>query len=245
MNTSYQATSNYSYPTGYQNLENIDTQDTNSQMFYQIENMIQQQLQVNIPSLVIEYRQNNDQDLEFAGWDQDDLTEFFAHFGKIEMLEVYGKISVILFRTFVDAYTCDQFLQNSSNFKETEQNRFTSRWLTPQDMSFLSDNAKLKIGQFGQTTGYYANNMNNLYFNNSMYSVPYNNENFNSSNLQTNSYSEDYENQQAFTNKDNYLQNGKYTCKFDIKIENDNEFQVARRVIGAKVYKLTNFRDAT
>jgi hypothetical protein len=31
------------------------------------------------------------------------------------------------------------------------------------------------------------------------------------------------------------LVNGKYTCRFNIQIENDSEFQVARRLIGAKV----------
>jgi len=31
-----------------------------------------------------------------------------------------------------------------------------------------------------------------------------------------------------------FLQNGKYTCKFYVQIENDNEFQVARRLIGSK-----------
>ena len=37
-------------------------------------------------------------------------------------------------------------------------------------------------------------------------------------------------------NQDKSFQNGcKLTCKFDIQIENDNEFQVARRLIGAKV----------
>ncbi len=30
-------------------------------------------------------------------------------------------------------------------------------------------------------------------------------------------------------------QNGKYTCRFEILIENDKDFQVARRLIGAKV----------
>jgi len=29
-------------------------------------------------------------------------------------------------------------------------------------------------------------------------------------------------------------ENIKYTCRFDIQIENDKEFQVARRLIGAK-----------
>lgn len=29
--------------------------------------------------------------------------------------------------------------------------------------------------------------------------------------------------------------NGKYTCRFEIQIENDKDFQVSRRLIGAKV----------
>ena len=35
--------------------------------------------------------------------------------------------------------------------------------------------------------------------------------------------------------KSHQMQNGKYTCRFEIQIENDKEFQVARRLIGAKV----------
>jgi hypothetical protein len=52
--------------------------------------------------------------------------------------------------------------------------------------------------------------------------------------------------QGSYTNQNNFNeekeekkregQNGKYTCRFEIQIENDKEFQVARRLIGAKVY---------
>ena len=35
--------------------------------------------------------------------------------------------------------------------------------------------------------------------------------------------------------KQNQMLNGKYTCRYEIQIENDKEFQVARRLIGAKV----------
>jgi hypothetical protein len=34
--------------------------------------------------------------------------------------------------------------------------------------------------------------------------------------------------------KGNQMLNGKYTCRYEIQIENDKEFQVARRLIGAK-----------
>lgn len=35
--------------------------------------------------------------------------------------------------------------------------------------------------------------------------------------------------------KNQQQQNGKFTCRFELQIENDKEFQVARRLIGAKV----------
>jgi len=37
--------------------------------------------------------------------------------------------------------------------------------------------------------------------------------------------------------------NEKYTCKFEIQIENDNEFQVCRKLIGSKVSDFNSFRD--
>jgi hypothetical protein len=45
----------------------------------------------------------------------------------------------------------------------------------------------------------------------------------------------------ANNGKKNSGQNGKYTCRFEIQIENDKEFQVARRLIGAKVKNILNF----
>jgi hypothetical protein len=34
----------------------------------------------------------------------------------------------------------------------------------------------------------------------------------------------------------NVTSSGKYTCRFEMQIENDKDFQVARRLIGAKVF---------
>ena len=42
---------------------------------------------------------------------------------------------------------------------------------------------------------------------------------------------------------DKNLFKGKYTCKFEIQIENDNEFQIARRLIGSKVNKIYYFNN--
>ncbi len=37
------------------------------------------------------------------------------------------------------------------------------------------------------------------------------------------------------SNSENSVSNAKYTCRYDIQIENEKEFQVARKLIGAKV----------
>jgi hypothetical protein len=82
------------------------------QMLSQIENLIQQQFQISVPALVFEYKPMNSSK-EFTGWDYEDLYEFFTHFGEIDLLEIYGRISLILFKTFIDAYTSREFLLNS------------------------------------------------------------------------------------------------------------------------------------
>jgi len=250
------------------------------QMLSQIESLIQQQFQISVPAIIFEYRPTNSNSKEFSGWDNDDLYEFFSHFGDIEMLEIYGKLSIILFKTFMDAYTSREFLMNSSNFKETEKNNFIVRWYTPEDECFISDIMRTKFKKYTpsqvveqlSTDNLNMNNssnygQNNNYMNYMNYQQPsYNNNDYvsstnfngqynyyaswslnpnaraefntilNSSNMQNNSgYRSNYwyEEDKSF-NADKYLLNGKYTCKFEIQIENDNEFQVARRLIGAK-----------
>jgi hypothetical protein len=262
------------------------------QMIEQIETMIQNQFKVVCPALVFEYRPIGG-NKEFSGWDYDDLFEFFGHFGDIEMLEIQGKLAIILFKTFYDAYTSREFLQNTSNFKETEKNNFIVRWYNYlEDESYISEQMKLKMKKFQQAMGEvsgknevnisYNNNTNNTnnnnqnqnsfsnyqnygnygndYYNYNQFSY-YNNSNNNNNskneysgqqnyknNYNRNSYSQNqnqhpnmYNNEsQMEDNKsfqgqgDKYLQNGKYTCKYEIQIDNDNEFQVARRLIGAK-----------
>lgn len=45
------------------------------------------------------------------------------------------------------------------------------------------------------------------------------------------------------TSKDRTTTNGKYTCRFEIQIENDKEFQVARRLIGPKGCRMKKIVD--
>lgn len=251
-----------------------------NQMSQQIESLIQKQYNVFVPALVFEYRPTHNI-REFSGWDFEDLSEFFSHFGEIELLEIYGKLSIVVFKTFLDAYSCKEFLQNSSNFKDTEKDNFVIRWFTQEDEGFSSEIMRNKMKKYtpnqivdyinsshsGNNNSNYSNQMNygnyyNHYNNqnapNELFPVSLNSQyNYygtmslgpsakaeftsvlNSSNMtQSNSYNNS--NYQGYDEdvksaSDKCLINGKYTCKFEIQIENDNEFQVARRLIGAKV----------
>lgn len=226
---------------------------------------------------------------------------------------------MILFNSFFDANTAREFLQNTTNFKETEQNNFVARWYKLEDENMVSEvlrkkiskytnkfleqhlkkmnimnnmsnfgkvnmsnnmnmgnNMNMNMGNFinngvNMNTGFNGNNnmtgMNNGNFNqfmqykggmngdmdkmkntkgmpnmqmNGMQGV--NNMNMNMNNSQNNSRkntSINVNTDQSFEEKkgNNFqqVQNGKYTCRFEIQIENDKEFQVARRLIGSKV----------
>jgi len=272
-------------------------------MSQQIEFYIQQQFNICVPALIFEYASNNEaSDQDFTGWDYEDLQEFFSHFGSIEALEIYGKVAVVLFRSFFDANTAKEFLQNSSNFKETEQNNFESRWFQDQDEFSISPQLKQKISRaknraieirlafmgpqanFNNNSGYYANQQNQYDYNsstnnsslsneyNGLYkSHSYNCENtapqFNQNNMREsinsnnsggsnnqgysksnrNSYnkfnndsrkgsinSNNNSNTSYHNNNNNSNNIGKYTCRFEIQVENDKDFQIARRLIGAK-----------
>jgi hypothetical protein len=237
------------------------------QMLSQIENLIQQQFQISVPALVFEYKPISSSK-EFTGWDYEDLYEFFSHFGEIDLLEIYGKISLILFKTFIDAYTSREFLLNTSNFKECEKNNFYVRWYSQDDEYYITDSLRNKLRKFtpsrmveninnntNDSFNYYGMNLNS---NDQMVSSFNNQYNYyaswslnpgarnefnsvmnNSNNKMPYNYS-DYDNDQSM-NSEKCLVNGKYTCRFNIQIENDNEFQVARRLIGAKV-KIINIR---
>jgi len=47
----------------------------------------------------------------------------------------------------------------------------------------------------------------------------------------------------AYSENMDKTSNGKFTCKFEIQIENDKEFQVARRIIGSKGFNMKRIVD--
>jgi hypothetical protein len=249
----------------------------------QIEFYIQKEFRISVPAIIFEYKIKNNlpnsniMNKEFSGWDYDDLFDFFSNFGDVDILEIFGKIAIVLFKTFTDAYACREFLHNPSNFKESDKGNFISRWYTSEDEIKISDIMKNRMKKFtpSQITEFSnygksyqnipeANNQNSQYYTNdftlgpnfnSQYSYyaswclspqarkefsnimnyqpieykPFHNENKDDSRYNSN-------------NNDKFLSNGKYTCKFEIQIDNDNEFQVSKRIIGAKVFfNLENF----
>jgi len=109
-----------------------------------------------------------------------------------------------------------------------QQNLYSSKF-SPENYYQNSNNNS------GST--YFSNNNNSR--NDFMCNNNYNNSNNNFYNqgppqMYNNKYYNNEENNQNFSPENKYLVNGKYTCKFEIQIENDNEFQVARRLIGSK-----------
>ena len=184
-------------------------------------------------------------------------------------MEINGKTSVILFKTFFDANTAREFLQNNNNFKETEQNNFVARWYKLEDESVLSETMRIKVKKF--VDKFLEQSMKNMSMNQRFVNFnQYNNNNFGNVNMMNgmqgmNMMNMNMNNQNMFnmnnmnntnnvtTNKNNNIMNnmmnnnkvgkneddknngGKYTCRFEIQIDNDKEFQVARRLIGSKV----------
>lgn len=224
-------------------------------------------------------------------------------------MEINGKLCFVLFKSFFDANTAREFLQNSSNFKETEKNNFTAKWYKTEEEKDFTDSFKNKIGQIiqkynensmknfqnlnilnqppqnnynfypqnwpnqvpnqinmmnqpnnimmnDQQMGFNNNNLNNQMKNNnnktgnnSNYVSQYNglngnmmgsgnlgnNPNFGNVNLPNGRKNSTNSNADNEDKKTQQQQNGKFTCRFELQIENDKEFQVARRLIGSKV----------
>ena len=227
----------------------------------------------------------------------------------------------VLFKYFFDANTAREFLQNSSNFKETEKNNFSAKWFKNeeekefpeifkskiskivqkynennmknyQNLNMLNPQQQQQLPQQQSNYNFYPqnwpnqvpqmnmmgqqgnlmmndpqmayNNMNNnnqnkqnninnhnnnsnnnnlpqyngINGNNMMNPGNPNNPNFNNVNLangRKNSTNSNAENEDRKNQQGQQQQNGKFTCRFELQIENDKEFQVARRLIGAKV----------
>lgn len=111
----------------------------------------------------------------------------------------------------------------------------------------LTDNGSIYNNPFNNSYYEYYENMNkeNNKFNNNKFNNSQNNNNnsYNnnhSGNQSNNNYHNQNTNYQQNSNSNNNnqseedLKSGKYTCRFEILIDNDKEFQIARKLIGSK-----------
>ena len=285
-----------------------------------IELLIQQKYNITIPSLIFEYLSTENVDFEV-----NDLKNFYNQFGDVVDFTINGKMSIVLYDTFLSAVCCKEFLFNENNFKENMKKKFSIKWfdyekdknLLPQQIKsqfetihnqnicnikelnkqniintnknrlnnsnnninnininqnqnnqnqiningnpnqnanniFRSPNLMMKYNQMKINQNIPMNNINNLQQNmhsipnfgiqNIMMSQPMNMSLFINQNMtgMNNMMGMQMNNHQYNQNQKQFNQNleeknyGKYTCKYEILIPNDKDFQVARRLIGSK-----------
>ena len=295
-----------------------------------LELIIQQRYNITIPALYFENISQENSDFE-----SNDLKSFFTKLGEMSDFINKGRVSIVLYKTFIDAEVCREYLMNENNYKENLKNNFCVRWFDyDKDMNLISpemenkfekihkknepnilDNNKNKIlgmmynncnnkinngingnninnninipinylnqnnqnhinlninqnqntnniymspniimqyNQIKMNQGMQMNGLNNMQQNmhprsnygmqNMMMAPPANLAMFMNQNLgaMNNIMGMQMNNLQYNPNQKQFNQNmeeknyGKYTCKYEILIPNDKEFQVARRLIGSK-----------
>ena len=241
-----------------------------------IELFIQQNENTTIPALIFEYLSKDNIDFE-----NNDLKNFYEQFGEVEIHELNGKISVVLFKTFFSANTCKEFLQNEHNFKENMKKDFIVQWFDlEKNRNLISEETQKKFEEISKknsvnikqnTLNPFINN-NNIILNMNNQFILNNNKNIQNQFIQQNILNKNDINPQInLINKNNPLimqnlyfngminknilnnsynqntnyknnnniyeekyNNGKLTCKYEILIPNDKDFQIARRLIGSK-----------
>ncbi len=241
-----------------------------------IELFIQQNENTTIPALVFEYLSKDNIDFE-----NNDLKNFYEQFGEVEIHELNGKISVVLFKLFFSANSCKEFLQNEHNFKDNMKKDFIVQWFDlEKNRNLISEETQKKFEEISKknsvnikqnTLNPFINN-NNIILNMNNQFILNNNKNIQNQFIQQNILNKKEINPQInLINKNNPLimqnlyfngminknilnnsynqntnyknnnniyeekyNNGKLTCKYEILIPNDKDFQIARRLIGSK-----------
>jgi len=303
--------------------------------FEKLDLIVQQKYNITIPALYFEYLIQEGGDFE-----GNDLKSFFSTLGEVNDFINKGKISIVLYKNFIDAEACREFLMNETHYKDNWKNNFLIRWFDyEKDLNLLSQEMEIKFEKIhnknkpnimdnnknkvlsliynGNSNGNKINNGINNNLNNNInnnMNIPINNlnqtnqnhinlninqnQNTNNifmspnlimqynqikinqgmqmngmNNMQQNMHPRNnfgmqnmmmgpppnlalfmnqnlggmnnimgmpMNNHQYNTNQKQFNQNieeknyGKYTCKYEILIPNDKEFQVARRLIGSK-----------
>ena len=117
-----------------------------------IELLIQQTYNVTIPSIVLKFISQDEENFEM-----NDLFNFYSQFGEVIKLLLYDKLSIVLYKNFFAANACLKFLQNENNFKVNMRKKIIVNWLNldNSNINFPTDTQKL-------FTEIHNNNLNNL-----------------------------------------------------------------------------------
>lgn len=147
--------------------KNMTDLTNNSQIeeINKIENHIQELFHISVPVLILEYNHTS-LTSNLIKWDSEDLKEFFFNFGKIELFEVNGMTTIVLFKTFFEAYSAKEFLMSSNHISETSRTNFHIKWYTQDYESMVSELMKERIKRF--TCGDIVENINMVMLNSSI-----------------------------------------------------------------------------
>ena len=112
-----------------------------------IELRLQKDLNVSIPSIILEYiHQNNEENPGI--FDLENLKSFFNNFGEVLNIVISDKKVIVLFKTFFIANICKEFLERQKHFYPGKKDSFKVRWFDFQkDSDLLIENLKRLFGE--------------------------------------------------------------------------------------------------
>ena len=112
-----------------------------------IELRLQKDLNVSIPSIILEYiNQNNEENS--GNFDLENLKSFFNNFGEVLNIVISDKKVIVLFKTFFIANICKEYLEREKHFYPGKKDFFKVRWFDfLKDSDLLIENLKRLFGE--------------------------------------------------------------------------------------------------
>ena len=162
--------------------ENIDINEIVSQqniikdgpLSEKIELRLQKDYNISIPSIIMEYNNQENKEETPCLFELENLKNFFNNFGEVLNIVIAGKKVIVLFKTFFIANICKEFLENEKHFYEGKKAFFNVRWFDfLKDSELLIENIKSIFEQIynknivnikpemKEMNNLYNNNMNN------------------------------------------------------------------------------------
>ena len=103
--------------------------------------LVQQENNITIPALYLD-----NLILEGYEFDSNDLKLFFSSLGEVNDVINKGKISIVLYKNFIDAQICKEFLMMENHYKDNSKNNFLVRWFDyEKDLNLLTQDMEIKF----------------------------------------------------------------------------------------------------